>query len=229
MRLLDLFCGAGGAAMGYSRAGFDEIVGVDINPQPRYPFTFIQADAMTYPLDGFDAIHASPPCQGYSIMRNLPWLRDRIYPLLIPDVRRRLEASGTPFVIENVAGSRRSARHPDGLRAFWLCGTQVGLSIFRHRYFESSFFWMKPPHTPHLGVVRRGRMLGDRAREPIVRKTGQRYGFDVPGSAVGHSSNGCGRAARALGVEWMTRDEATQAIPPAYTAYIGKQLLEALR
>ena len=81
-RLLDLFCGAGGAAMGYHRAGFD-VVGVDIESQSRYPFEFHQADAMTYSLDGFDAIHASPPCQGYSRLRHLPWLKDRVYPMLI--------------------------------------------------------------------------------------------------------------------------------------------------
>src|SRR5437660_1060118 len=86
MRLLDAFCGAGGAAVGYHRAGFTEIVGVDIKPQPRYPFTFVLGDSLEYiKAHGheFDAIHASPPCQGYSIMRNLPWLRDKVYPLLI--------------------------------------------------------------------------------------------------------------------------------------------------
>ena len=105
-RLLDLFCGAGGAAVGYHRAGFTEIVGVDIKPQPRYPFTFIQADAMTYPLDGFDAIHASPPCQGYSIMKNLPWLRHRVYPLLILPTRERLAASGGPYMIQKLKSTQ---------------------------------------------------------------------------------------------------------------------------
>ena len=87
--LLDLFSGAGGAAMGYHRAGFD-VVGVDLVPQKHYPFEFHQADAMTYPLDGFDAIHASPPCQGYSTMRNLPWLRHKEYPMLIEPIHKRL-------------------------------------------------------------------------------------------------------------------------------------------
>src|SRR3989304_5094805 len=100
-KLLDLFCGAGGAAMGYHRAGFD-VVGVDIKPQPHYPFEFHQADAMTWPLDGFDAIHASPPCPGSSRLRRLPWLKGREWPLLIPGVRRRLVAAGVPWVIENV-------------------------------------------------------------------------------------------------------------------------------
>ncbi len=90
-RLLDLFCGAGGVGMGYARAGF-EVVGVDANPQPQYPFEFHQADAMTYPLDGFDVIHASPPCQGYSVTRHATGLS---YPMLIEPVRDRLRRSGT--------------------------------------------------------------------------------------------------------------------------------------
>ena len=220
-RLLDLFCGAGGAAMGYSRAGF-EVVGVDIAPQKNYPFEFHQADAMTYPLEGFDAIHASPPCQGYSIMRNLPWMRDREYELLIEPTRARLLASGVPWVIENVMGAR--------LKAGWLCGQQFGLPIFRHRYFESSVLWLSPPHYPHQGSIRDGRTLGGRAREMVVkrRKTGQAYGFDGPGAAVGHGNMGGLSARDALGVPWMDRHGATQAIPPAYTEFIGKQLLAAL-
>lgn len=212
LRLLDLFCGAGGSAVGYHRAGFTEIVGVDLRPQPRYPFAFVQADAMTYPLDGFDAIHASPPCQGYSIMRNLPWLRDREYPLLIGPIRERLQSAGIPYVIENVAGARRSAKHPDGLRAGWLCGSMLGLPIFRHRYFETSFLWLQPFHVPHDSVIKPGRMLGSRARDVVTRKTG-----------LGGLS-----ARDALGVPWMTRDEATQAIPPAYTEFIGRQLLQVI-
>src|SRR3989338_9102679 len=106
MRLLDLFCGAGGAAMGYSRAGFTEIVGVDIKPQPRYPFTFIQADAMTYPLDGFDAIHASPPCHKYSTVGKQSAKKlGTIYSDLVGPIRERLEAAGVPYVIENVMGA----------------------------------------------------------------------------------------------------------------------------
>jgi DNA (cytosine-5)-methyltransferase 1 len=228
MRLLDLFCGAGGAAVGYSRAGFDEIVGVDIKPQPRYPFTFVQHDALDFVKSygaGFDAIHASPPCQGYSIMRNLPWLRDREYPMLIPETRRCLEASGRPFIIENVAGARRSEKHPEGLRAFWLCGSQVGLPIFRHRYFETSWFWMKPPHAAHTGVVRPGRMLGSRARDHVAWANG----FKRDGAAIGHHCGGVGLARESMGIDWMRRVEINQAIPPAYTEFIGKQLLEALR
>lgn len=98
-RLLDLFCGAGGAGMGYHLAGF-EVVGVDDVAQPHYPFEFHLADAMTFDLAGFDVIHASPPCQGYSRMRHLPWLAGKTYPLLIDPTRQRLQASGVPWVIE---------------------------------------------------------------------------------------------------------------------------------
>ena len=110
MRLLDLFCGAGGAAKGYARAGFDEIVGVDLSPMPRYPYTFVQAEALGYLAEHgheFDAIHASPPCQGYSIMvNNLPWFDVRRYPLLIYPTMTLLEEIGKPYVLENVMGAR---------------------------------------------------------------------------------------------------------------------------
>src|SRR3990167_3259097 len=139
-RLLDLFCGAGGSAVGYSRAGFDDIVGVDNRPMPRYPFTFVQADALEYVAEHgreFDAIHASPPCQGYSVMRNLPWLKAKEYPLLIEPTRELLEAFGKPWIIENVMGAK--------LRAGWLCGTMFDLPIFGHRYFESrGWLWLQP-------------------------------------------------------------------------------------
>src|SRR5436190_1799997 len=105
MRLLDLYCGAGGAGVGYHRAGFTEIVGVDIKPQPRYPFTFVLDDALGYVREHgreFDAIHASPPCQGYSIMRHLPWNSGREYPLLIARTAETLDEIGVPWVIENV-------------------------------------------------------------------------------------------------------------------------------
>src|SRR4030043_68681 len=101
-RLLDLYCKAGGAAMGYHWAGF-EVVGVDIEPQPHFPFEFHQADALTYPLDGFDAYHASPPCQGYSISRHMLWTKGA--EKLIPATRTQLIVTGKPYVIENVPGA----------------------------------------------------------------------------------------------------------------------------
>ena len=209
--------------MGYHRAGF-EVVGVDIVDQPRYPFEFHRADALEYPLDGFDAIHASPPCQGYSIMRNLPWLRDREYPMLLGPVRDRLKASGAAWVIENVDGARFRASLPEGLQGGYLCGQMFELPIFRHRRFEASFLWLAPPHPTHKGTIRPGHSFGGRARDVVVRPSGHRYGFDRPGHAVGHGNAGGLSARDALGVPWMSRDEATQAIPPAYTELIGRQL-----
>lgn len=134
-RVLDLFCGAGGAAMGYHHAGFD-VTGVDIAPQPRYPFAFIQADALEYvgslswvELMQYDAIHASPPCQSYSVMSHLPGVGA---PMLIADTRAALAATGLPYVIENVEGARREMRDP-----VMLCGTMfAGLPVRRHRRFE---------------------------------------------------------------------------------------------
>ncbi len=148
MRILGLFCGAGGAAMGLHRAGF-EVVGVDIKPQKNYPFEFHQADAMTYPLGDFDAYWASPPCQGYGIMRHLPWLKDKEYPMLIGGVREMLMATGKPYIIENVKGAP--------LDGNYLCGLMFGLRVFRHRVFETSFFWLAPGHPGHHGLyVKRG-------------------------------------------------------------------------
>lgn len=263
--LLDLCCGAGGAAMGYSRAGFDRIVGVDINPQPRYPFEFIQGDGLEYLAEHgheFDSIHVSPPCQGYSIMRNLPWLKDKEYPLLIDPFRELLEATGKLWVIENVMGAH--------LPAGWLCGTMFGLPFYRHRLFETNWFWMQPGHTPHQVVS-----SGDRDRRPhmgvaftfgpdedkrglatwpgrrdqraglaVVKNpvnsgwrqhhdgvgalaSGQGNGAQKNGVGVGHAK-GWRLAAEAMDIDWMKRDELTQAIPPAYTEHIGAALLRQL-
>ncbi len=130
-RLLDLFCGAGGAAMGYHRAGFD-VVGVDIKPQPHYPFEFHQADALTFPLDGFDAIHASPPCQHRAPVT--AWRGDRDnHPDLLTPMLGRLRAEATvPWVVENVPG------RPFG-HDLVLCGSMFGLRVRRHRWFVTSW------------------------------------------------------------------------------------------
>jgi hypothetical protein len=137
MKLLDLFCGAGGAAVGYHRAGFDEIVGVDLKTQPRYPFAFVQGDALEYLAahgHEFDAIHASPPCQAYS--RATAWTGDRSsHPDLIAATQSAARAAVKPYVIENVQEARRLLRLP-----VMLCGTSLGLRVQRHRYFE-----MQPP------------------------------------------------------------------------------------
>jgi DNA (cytosine-5)-methyltransferase 1 len=211
-RLLDLFCGAGGAAMGYHRAGF-EVIGVDIEPQPNYPFEFHQADAMEYPLDGFAAIHASPPCQGYSRMRHLPWLKDREYPMLIEPTRERLVAAGVPYVIENVVGAPLDP-------SFMLCGLDFGLRMYRHRVFESNLLMLTPPHQRHKETIGSGRMLGSRYSRASAGICG------ILPDPAGHTAGASTKAAAAvMGVDWMTRDEMTQAIPPAYTEWIGQALM----
>jgi len=208
-RLLDLFCGAGGAAMGYHRAGFD-VVGVDINPQPNYPFEFHQADAMTYPLDGFDAVCASPPCQRYSGMSACrPGLSDD-YPDLVEATRARLQASGLPWIIENVPGSP-VLKHSGlfDLHGIELCGHMFGLELYRHRHFESSVHLWQPDHPRHL-------------------VPGAKAGHWRPGEIISVSGN-CSPIAlarSAMGIDWMNRSELSEAIPPAYTEYIGAQLLE---
>ncbi len=205
MRLLDLFCKAGGASMGYHRAGF-EVVGVDIEPQPHYPFEFNQADALEYVAEHgaeFDAIHASPPCQGYSRMRHLPWLKDRTWPLLIEPVRELLKKTGAVWVIENVADSP--------LNGALLCGAALGLPLARHRRFESNILLLFPPCPGHPVLFH--------GRSEMARR-GDNGG--VMGLQPGQD------AATVLGIDWMTRDEMRQAIPPAYTEFIGRQLMAAV-
>jgi len=142
MRILDLYSGAGGAAQGLHQAfPFAEIVGVDIVPQPHYPFGFVQADALDFPLDGYDFVWASRPCQGYSVMRHLPWNAHKIYPLLIEPTRARLRAWGGPYIIENVMGARRQMPSSP-----YLCGTMFGKRFYRHRLFEAPFMWFSPLH-----------------------------------------------------------------------------------
>jgi DNA (cytosine-5)-methyltransferase 1 len=200
-----LFCGAGGCAVGYARAGF-EVVGVDINQQPRYPFEFHQADAMTFNLSGFDAIHASPPCQAYTALGSREDLSH--YPDLVGGVRERLQASGKPWIIENVPGA--PLRNP-----ILLCGAMFWLRSYRHRLFESSVELIAPPHTKHMMRVNR---RGENRREHWARG-----GFITITGDVGVY---CGP--EAMGIDWMSGNELSQAIPPAYTEYIGKQLMETL-
>lgn len=219
-RMLDLFCKAGGAGMGYHLAGF-EVVGVDIEPQPRYPFEFHQADAMTFPLDGFDAIHASPPCQAYSAGKNM-WkgrLPDDRHPDLVDATRERLRASGLPYVIENVEGAPLT-------NYVVLCGDMFGLGVKRHRLFETSFFIWNPPvcRSSHPDFVVSVFGGGALSRTPeggtTVHGTGN---FMQRRVHVSHEM-----AKQAMGIDWMTRDELSQAIPPAYTRFIGTQLLAHL-
>jgi DNA (cytosine-5)-methyltransferase 1 len=213
MRLLDLFCGAGGAAMGYYQAGFDEILGVDIRPQPRYPFRFIQADALEFlarfgPSSGWDLIHASPPCQHYSVANNI-WKRD--HPDLLDAVREGLQRAGSPYVIENVVGA--PLRSP-----VLVCGVMFGLKVFRHRLFESSELLLQPPHMPHGG-----RAIG-RDGFCCVAGHGDSNGHKGKRKPVPPDHRSVAAWRRAMGIDWMTRSELAQAIPPAYTKWIGEQL-----
>lgn len=217
-RLLDLFCGAGGAAVGYSRAGF-EVVGVDHVFQKRYPFEFIQADALEFlgsvKPGEFDLIHASPPCQAFSCAT--PMHARKMHGNLIPPVRSELNRIGLPWVIENVIGA--PMLHP-----VLLCGTMFNLLVLRHRFFDCSELLLAPPHTGH-GSTRIGRNgfctvagggnFGLRYTEGGVRiRTGPEGGV------------ACWRIA--MGIDWMSRDELAQAIPPAYTEWIGSQMLSRL-
>lgn len=204
--------------MGYHRAGFD-VVGVDIEPQPNYPFEFVQGDAMTFDLSGFDAIHASPPCQGYSkAMKHL----SNGAAMLIDETRERLQATGKPWVVENVEGAPlATCTTLFGEHGVLLCGTMFGLRIYRHRLFETSFAIERPkpcdhsvvPLNPHRADGDPGGPIAGRAR---MR---QEFGDDVNCEKVWASE---------MGVDWMNRMEARQAIPPAYTEWVGNQLLKLL-
>lgn len=211
MRALDLFCCAGGVSMGLHRAGFD-VVGVDIDPQPRYPFTFHQADALTFPLDGFDFIWASPPCQGYTAMRHAPGAVGA--PLLVDAMRDRLEQSGLPWCIENVEGAAWAMRNP-----VTLCGSMFGLGaqgcqLRRHRLFETGGgLTLDQPSCAHDGRPVIG-IYGGHARKRS-KAAGGRGTRDV--WAGGHAT----AAREALGIDWMTLGEMSEAIPPAFSEYIG--------
>jgi DNA (cytosine-5)-methyltransferase 1 len=214
-RLLDLFCGGGGAAMGYHRAGFD-VVGVDINRQPNYPFTFWQGDALqflrTLIADGgpWAAIHASPPCQAYT-RKAADWGRPRNHWLEHPDLlgptRELLVASGLPYVIENVPGA--PIRHD-----LMLCGTMFGLAIRKHRYFESNadLGWAPSSCSDHSECYN-------------------------PWAGKGRSAE---KLREAMGIDWLPisggasrkagyTGDLFNAIPPAYTNHVGLRLMEALR
>ena len=231
VRIVDLYCCAGGAGMGYHRAfeaaGFRvETVGIDINPQPRFPFTFIQGDALNPPvrLQDFDFIHASPPCQGYSRLRHLPWLRDKEYPLLIEPTREMLKQSGVPWVIENVEDAPlQKDSNLFGAHGVWLCGQMFGLPLYRHRKFESSFPIARPFHPKHTEVIFKGRLLNSRYSQGSAGVTGV---LSVGGNATG---NTVARVSEAMGIDWMQAAERKQAIPPAMTQYIGEQFISYMK
>jgi len=226
-RLLDLFCGAGGAAVGYHRAGF-EVYGIDYLPQKHYPFPLMEIDALQaiecllhgqvlrfkkdghifiLGIDDFIAIHASPPCQ-FGSNTTKPEHRLK-YKNLIPQTRMLLEKTGKLFVIENVFGTRKHLKNP-----VMLCGTMFGLQIIRHRYFETSWGILFSPHTccHLLKCVRQGYYPAEGIN--YVTMTGNFKNLPY--------------AKKASGINWMNKKELAQAIPPAYTEYIGKYLMKAI-
>jgi len=208
MKALDLFCGAGGASAGLHAAGFD-VAGVDIAAQPRYPFTFHHADALTFPLEGFDLIWASPPCQAFTALNTL---RRYEHPNLIPPMRDRLRASGALYVIENVPGAPLE-------RPIRLCGTMFGLAtkdgraeLRRHRLFESNIdtLLLAPPcahRRRSVGVY--GHSGGRSHREDAQQFTVQEW-------------------REAMGIDWMIGEELAEAIPPSYAEFIGLAARSAL-
>lgn len=206
--LLDLFCGAGGAAMGYHRAGF-EVVGIDINPQPHYPFEFVQADAMNLPVDisAFDVIHASPPCQGYTPMSNRWGSKAQ---QLVEEVRTLLRRSGALYVIENVPGAPLS--HP-----VRICGSALGLGTFRHRLFESNLLLLGT-QCQHKG----------RSSLPIYGKMDGRRLWTRKDKSILRACKSLAQARHAMGIDWMEWDEIREAIPPEYTFFLGQQIIRAM-
>ncbi|MFJ9324473.1 class I SAM-dependent methyltransferase [Streptomyces globisporus] len=205
LRVLDLFCCQGGAAMGYHRAGFD-VTGIDLAPQPRYPFRFIQADAIDYVREHgaeFDFIQASPPCQRYSRTQKI---QHRDHPDLIAPTRTALEATGRPWVIENVEEAHRELRDP-----VTLCAAAFGMRTYRHRLFETggTFTFTPPRHPAHWAPLTK--MGRPRAAGHFAHYVG--------------NFSGVAEARTDMGVPWMNRDGIRECIPPAYTHHIATALL----
>ena len=205
-RVLDLFCGAGGASMGYAKAGY-EVVSMDIKHGKRYPFEYIRRDVMTLrpeDLEGFDLIHASPPCQTYSVTKHLRVAQGKSTNKqdLLAQVRSLLIVSEIPYVIENVKGAPL-------IDPVQLCGSAFGLKVRRHRLFESSM-----------------ELRGTDCHHKEQGKPVGIYGSmrdEIPGG--GHTAKTMPEAHAAMGINWMIWGELVEAIPPAYTHYIGQQIL----
>lgn len=214
-RLLDLFCCAGGAGAGYDRAGFD-VVGVDLSPHPNYPFESIRADALKLDRDfltSFDAVHASPPCQSYSDLAKRNGNAHQ-WPRLVEPVRKMLRRLGVPYIIENVEGAPL-------LDPVVLCGTMFpSLRVIRHRLFESNIPLLVPDHGLHPLVFTHDK------RKAHYGKLDQDVSF-VQVTGGGNCTIANARAA--MGIDWMTKNELNEAIPPAYTEYLGRQVMDRLR
>lgn len=206
--VLDLYCGEGGCSMGYYRAGYKP-TGVDKHPMLGYPFEFIQADALAI-LDDvsycrqFDLIHASPQCERYSVTASL---HDNEYPDDIPIVREKLKKIGRPYVIENVPGAPLQ-------NYVMLCGSMFGLGVIRHRLFECSPEIYFPPYTCGCGDGSTNSHRGLSTGGKYITVAGNNYKADE------------GR--RAMGIDWMPRRTLSKAIPPAYTKWIGEQMLSQM-
>lgn len=233
-RLLDLFCCAGGATKGYQRAGF-HVTGVDIEPQPHYcGDRFIQGDALEYLAahgHEYDAIHASPPCQEYSAMRKGRW-QDRQHPDLIGPVRELLKQTGKPYIIENVEGAPLKY-------SIFLCGTMFGLQtpegsqLRRHRLFETSFpirvqfgekLYCRHNNGSAIGVYGGGRDVA-RRRPATIGVWGHAGGAS---QRDGLDHYGIDARRQVMGIDWTNGDELSEAIPPAYTEFLGKHLMAAI-
>jgi DNA (cytosine-5)-methyltransferase 1 len=204
-KAIDLFCKAGGVSMGLHRAGFD-VTGVDIEPQPKYPFRFIQADAFNFDLSGYDAIFASPVCKGYSQLRQCRKSENRIYPDQIAPLRERLRRVGAPYVIENVNDAPL-------VNAVMLCGAMFNLKVYRHRWFESNIALLAQHHYPH--------------RDQTPKAGSGRISPKGFISVAGNCPN-IAYCRQAMGIDWMGQKELSQAIPPAYSEYLGQQVIAYL-
>lgn len=201
MRALDLFCGGGGAGAGLQRAGFD-VTGVDLEPHPEYPGEFVLGDALSHPLEGFDFVWASPPCQAFTAYKRRPGhVRGRDN--LIPAVRERLKASGIPFVIENVPGAPL-------LDPFLLCGSMFGLDVRRHRVFEASFPVDPVPPCAHGWHTPRFAQATNRKNK---RRTVEVGVWRIP----------LGVQQMAMGITWLDRPTLSQSVPPAYAEFIARR------
>jgi len=224
MKALDLFCGAGGSAMGLHNAGF-EVIGIDINPELNYPFPWIVADAMPilkrmaaegvsvlheYGLDpeGIELIWASPPCQSFSAYRRKdPKRVGAEAKNLIARTRRYLDRIGLPYIIENVEAAPLK-------NAIKLCGSSFGLDVRRHRLFECSFPVEAPP-CDHALHVKRGKRFPGATNRPTGRYTCEVGVYRIPLEVQ----------QKAMGIDWMTLPELSQAIPPAYSEHLADEFL----